>query len=397
MERAKADRGTEFTSAEFRQYCREVGIKLVFASTNTPQQIGDNERAGKTIMGIVRCLLADSGLPNKLWGELMRAAVYISNRTPHAAIKNETPNKRLYGKEANLGHLRTIGARAFVHVETHGRKLDQRAWEGRLVGYSFDSLSYRVYNPATGTVRESRNVIFIETPTAMPEPDLANGLEEGEFTYDDVDDMVRDIRNYSSNIDLSLSPAAGQTVNPSVRELLNQIKDTTERDATPTDHQSGDPPGGDDPGGDSPGDSPGGESPTPSEGGSPAGSGGGPESGGSAGDSESGSTSQGGGSSRGGAASRGGRGARGGRGDTTSRGGRGGSTPQRPATRSMTQGPNAKTLRELRRLGLHTKGERQDVAYKDDFVYFVQYAYSRVVFKALQLCPPWRRSWLLQL
>ena len=80
-----------------------------------------------------------------------------------------------------------------------------------------DSTSYRVYTPATGTVRESRNVIFIETPSAIPEPDLANGLEEREFTYDDVDDVERDIRNYSSNIDLSSSPAAGQEVrNPSV-------------------------------------------------------------------------------------------------------------------------------------------------------------------------------------
>ena len=127
-----------------------------------------------------------------------------------------------------------------------------------------DSTSYRVYNPATGTVRESRNVIFIETPSAIPEPDLANGLEEGEFTYDDVDEMVRDIRNYSSNIDLSSSPSAGQEVrNPSVRDLFEQIKEITNRDAginhtnsassetAPTDNPSGDPPGGDDPRGDS--------------------------------------------------------------------------------------------------------------------------------------------------
>ena len=35
----------------------------------------------------------------------------------------------------------------------------------------------------------------------------------------------------------------------------------------------------------------------------------------------------------------------------------------RPTTRSVTQGPNARTLRELKRLGLHTKGERQDIAH----------------------------------
>ena len=64
----RGDRGTEFTNAEFRQYCQDIDIKLEFASPNTPQQIGANERAGRTIFNIVRCFLADSTLPNFLWG-----------------------------------------------------------------------------------------------------------------------------------------------------------------------------------------------------------------------------------------------------------------------------------------------------------------------------------------
>ena len=49
----------------------------------------------------------------------MQTAVYVSSRVPHAALANETPYKALYGKDAHLGHLRAIGARAFVHVERH--------------------------------------------------------------------------------------------------------------------------------------------------------------------------------------------------------------------------------------------------------------------------------------
>ena len=85
-------------------------------------------------MNIVRCMLADSTLPSLLWGELMHTAVYLSNRAPHAAVHNGTPYKALYGKVAHLGHLRVVGARAFVHEETHTKKLESRAWEGRLVG-----------------------------------------------------------------------------------------------------------------------------------------------------------------------------------------------------------------------------------------------------------------------
>eukprot|EP00752_Nemacystus_decipiens_P010530 g9376.t2 len=184
----RADQGTEFTSAVYRQYCQDVGIQLQFASPNTPQQIGANERAGRTIVNIVRCMFADSTLPNFLWGELMQTAVYLSNRTPHAALHNGTPYKALYGKEAYLGHVRDIGSRAFVHEETHTRKLEHRAWEGRLVGYSTDSKSYRVYNAATRRVRVSRNVVFIETPPAPPSLD-ERGFDDGEFNYGDHDEM----------------------------------------------------------------------------------------------------------------------------------------------------------------------------------------------------------------
>ena len=108
-----------------------------------------------------------------------------------------------------------------MHVETHTKTLEHRAWEGRLVRYSMDGKSFRIYNASTRSVRESKNVIFIETPSVLPEPDLVNGVDEGGFTHDEYDDMVRDVRNYTSNIDLASSPAADGVVgDPSVRDLL---------------------------------------------------------------------------------------------------------------------------------------------------------------------------------
>ena len=77
-----------------------------------------------------------------------------------------------------------------MHVETHTKKLDRRAWEGRLVGYSVGSKSFRVYNPATRSVRERRNVLFVETPSVMPKPGVVSGFDEGDFTYDEYDDCL---------------------------------------------------------------------------------------------------------------------------------------------------------------------------------------------------------------
>ena len=158
----------------------------------------------------------------------MLTAVYFSNRDPHAALANATPYKTIYDKDAHLGHLRAIGAKASMHVEAHTTKPGRRAWEGRLVGYSVDSKSIRVDNPETRSVRESRNVMFIETPSVMHEPDFVGGFDEEDFTYDEYHDMVRDARNYTSNLDLSSPPAADREVqDPSVRDLLQTIRATT--------------------------------------------------------------------------------------------------------------------------------------------------------------------------
>ena len=84
---------------------------------------------------------------------------------PHSGLDMKTPFKRLYGKEANLSHLKIIGARAFVHIKD-AQKMEPKSWEGMLCGLSEkEALSYRVWNPKPRRVVESKNVTFIETPS----------------------------------------------------------------------------------------------------------------------------------------------------------------------------------------------------------------------------------------
>ena len=147
--RLRTDRGTEYTGSAFREYCRQTAIQLEFAATNTSSQIGVNERIGRTLAGMTRSLLLDSGLPKYLWGELMLTAAYLSNRSLNSALGMEAPHKKLYGKEGDLSLLKIIGARAFVHIEIYTEKLGNKAWEGRLCGYSQESKDYRLYNPET--------------------------------------------------------------------------------------------------------------------------------------------------------------------------------------------------------------------------------------------------------
>ena len=128
----------------------------------------------------------------------MHTAVYLSNRISYATLHNGTPYKALYGKDEPFGHLGVVGARAFVHEETHTKMLESRAWERQLVGYSLNSKSYRLYNAQTRQVGESHDVIFIET-TLPPPPLNERGFDDWEFTYADQNDMIGDVRNYTTN------------------------------------------------------------------------------------------------------------------------------------------------------------------------------------------------------
>ena len=103
-----------------------------------------SERVGRTLAAMVRCMLADSGLPKFLWRELMFTAAFLVNRAPHSAIDIQSPYKIIHRTEPDLRLLRVIGARAFVHIETYSKKLELKAVEGRLVGYSNNNKIYRV-------------------------------------------------------------------------------------------------------------------------------------------------------------------------------------------------------------------------------------------------------------
>ena len=217
IERLRTDRGGEYTAGYFEKYCLVTGIIHVFAATNAPQQNGVPDRDGRTIAKIARCLLKDARFPKELWGEMSFTATYLANRMPHSALQTQAPFTVLFGVHAKLDHLRAIGVRAFVHVERHTTKLEDKAWDGRLCDYSMNSKAYRIYNPETRRITESRNVIFIETPAStLIDPYTsnnsdANGSQEGNSSSGNTTDIS--ITNHedphTSTISESSTPGIG--------------------------------------------------------------------------------------------------------------------------------------------------------------------------------------------
>ena len=115
---------------------------------------------------------------------------------------------KVHHKPHYLLRLRTVGARVFVHHERYSKKLEDRAFEGKLLGYGLDSQTYRIFNPSNGTVVESRNMTFIESPTRF-----------SPFQYStDRDGNESDVLSYTSL--LGGSPASSDDLDSTTQTAL---------------------------------------------------------------------------------------------------------------------------------------------------------------------------------
>lgn len=82
----RTDRGGEFTSITFGEYCANKGVHRQLTASYSPQQNGVVERRNQTIMAMARCLLKAREVPDTFWGEAASTAVFILNRSPTKAM-----------------------------------------------------------------------------------------------------------------------------------------------------------------------------------------------------------------------------------------------------------------------------------------------------------------------
>ena len=160
----RTDNGGEYTSTEFVDYLRSEGIRHELTVPKTPEQNGVAERMNRTLIEIVRSMLADAKLPHKFWAEALATAVYLRNRSPTKAVERMTPFEAWNGEKPNIDHLRTFGCASYAHVAKDERqKLDSKATKCVLLGYGSETKGYRLYDLKRLKVVYSRDVLFCES------------------------------------------------------------------------------------------------------------------------------------------------------------------------------------------------------------------------------------------
>ena len=129
--------------------------------SSSPDQNGVAKRRNRSLMDMVRSMRSNTKLPQYLWTEPLRMAVYILNRVPTKAI-HKTPFELFKGWKLSLRHIRVWGCPSEARISNpQEKKLDPRTISKYFIGYVERFKVYRFYCPSHGTrIVDSRNTMI---------------------------------------------------------------------------------------------------------------------------------------------------------------------------------------------------------------------------------------------
>ena len=157
------DKGGEYMSTAFGDFCDEHGIGRQHTIHNRPQQNGVAERVNRTLREGITTMLHEAKLPDTFWGEALCTVVYTLNRTPRSANPGITPYEAFFGIKPDVSNLRIFGSLAYVHVQKDKRgQFGSHMEKCIFLGYPDGYKGWRFYNPSTKRIVISERAIFDE-------------------------------------------------------------------------------------------------------------------------------------------------------------------------------------------------------------------------------------------
>jgi transposase InsO family protein len=164
----RTDRGREFTSNEFKQYCELLGVKQYLTAPYSPQQNGVVERRNQTVVGMARSLLKSMEVPGKFWGEAVSTAIYLLNRAPTKSVVGKTPYEAYYNRKPSVAHLRVFRCVRFIKkVTPYLSKLSDRSKQMVFIGYDPNTKGYQMFDPEAKKIVVTRHIVFKEEEVGL--------------------------------------------------------------------------------------------------------------------------------------------------------------------------------------------------------------------------------------
>jgi len=208
MYRFRLDKAGENVGRNIQEFTQENGMLLEYSPAYASQSNGVAERCIQDIWKMARAMLFGSDLEVDLWAEAISHAVWLRNRLPSSAIKNNIPLNLWSGKTPDFSTLVCFGQPGYSFIyrphTVANKKLLVRSELTYFVGMHSTTRLYRVYCPTTKSVREVRAADFhpVSKQGSLPSFDelferisTQREIEEASQEHDVAEDVEEDLTN----------------------------------------------------------------------------------------------------------------------------------------------------------------------------------------------------------
>jgi hypothetical protein len=135
------DKALEFKSDILLTKLRELGINKQYTIAHTPQSNVLVECMNSVVLSKIRSFISHGDFPERMWGELTCAAIYLFNYILSSDTPRKSPLAILIGKQPSIKYLMPIGCKVVVKMERKS-KIMPPGKEGKLCGFDEATRSY---------------------------------------------------------------------------------------------------------------------------------------------------------------------------------------------------------------------------------------------------------------
>ena len=158
-----SDNGTEVCTDVVKTFLDGQGTIHTTSTIYTPQHNAIAERKIRTILGLMRAIMAHASAYPPLYGEAVKFIEVILDRSITVHHKSRTPHEACTGVKPTIEYLRVWGCDVYYYVETKKGKFDIRSRAGIFIGYDdYNAAYYRILDLETHEIRRTTNAKFFE-------------------------------------------------------------------------------------------------------------------------------------------------------------------------------------------------------------------------------------------
>ncbi|DAZ96840.1 TPA: hypothetical protein N0F65_008271 [Lagenidium giganteum] len=171
----RTDGGGEYRAVDL--FCEDVGIQRQKTEPNNSASNGKAERMHRTIVDKAWSMMFACGLPLIFWGDAVRYASYVLNRSPCPANEGGvSPIQLLTGTAPDVRGNVEFGSHCTVYQDPKGKTWAKRGVEDRIIGRSEEVKGFKVLVPSDQKLTVTRHVANIRTVTTEQSAHIERGL-----------------------------------------------------------------------------------------------------------------------------------------------------------------------------------------------------------------------------